>query len=119
MSQSAAHPVEEHFAERFNFLNESEREFVLLCIKEKGPPNCANHVVRELALHIDSECEWQRIEKATPEQITAELRDAGIDCTKAFDRMCDMLARHGVKIKTPDEWREEHARQYRQLFGQA
>ena len=110
------HPIEEHFAQRIEFLTDYEREFALSCVK--GPVNSAANLVRELVLFIDSEFEWQRIEKATPEQIREELRAAGCRTDEGFDRLCDMLARHGVKVRTPAEWRELHAREYRNLFGE-
>ncbi len=110
-----AHPIEKQFAERFEFLSSDERSLALACVRSGDTP--LSELVRELVFHIDSECEWARIEKATPEQIKEELREAGCDSTGGFDRLCDMLARHGVKIKTAEEWRVVHAQEYRNLFG--
>lgn len=69
------------FNDRFWFLDEDQRA-VLKSIwidRDTHKSDMMVDIIRELADKIDSDAEWERINRLTPEEVDAELRAAGVD----------------------------------------
>lgn len=95
------------FEERFWFLTPKQRD-LLRYIWRDGAGQDEDHnmwprliceLVCDLADNIDSEAEWQRINKLTPKELNAELRLLGLDPEKVHegaksfkDRVTQMIA---------------------------
>ncbi len=73
------------FEQRFDFLTLEQRSVLRAIWRDgntgasEGFAQVTHELVCALADHIDSEAEWQRIERMTPAEVEAELVAAGFD----------------------------------------
>lgn len=122
---SERHPIEDHLAERFEFLDERQHTMVVQIVKGYPVGDTARvradleDLIADLALHIDAEAEWVRIERMSSDQVIAELAAAGVsdlDVSAGLERLGANLLARGIDI-SPEAREARFRQQERWLSG--